>query len=64
MEYSWILGLAATVGIAAAAQPLKVGSKAPDFVLPDQTGQLQRLAAMRGKKAVILAFYVVDATAG
>jgi len=43
---------------------LKVGVKAPDFSLPDQTGQLVRLSAFRGKKTVVLAFYVMDATAG
>jgi len=63
MEYAWLLGVAAVLGMAAAA-PLKVGSKAPDFVLPDQTGRMQRLAALRGKKAVVLAFYVIDATPG
>jgi len=49
---------------AKAAPGLKVGSKAPDFSLPDQTGKLQRLASFRGKKQVVLAFYVMDATPG
>jgi cytochrome oxidase Cu insertion factor (SCO1/SenC/PrrC family) len=46
------------------AVELKVGSKAPDFSLPDQSGQLQRLSSFRGKKSVVLAFYVMDATSG
>ena len=52
---------------AAAPRPapvLKVGAKAPDFSLPDQTGKLVRLATFRGKKQVVLAFYVMDATPG
>lgn len=63
MEHAWLLGLALAAGMAAAA-PLKVGCKAPDFSLPDQTGKLHRLSALRGKKAVVLAFYVIDNTPG
>lgn len=42
---------------------LETGSKAPDFELPDQNGQLHRLSDYRGKK-VILYFYPKDSTAG
>lgn len=42
---------------------LEIGSKAPDFELPDQNGQLHRLEEYRGKK-VILYFYPKDNTPG
>lgn len=38
--------------------PLKAGDLAPDFSLPDQTGQLVSFSAYHGKKAVVLAFYL------
>ena len=42
---------------------LEVGSKAPDFELPDQNGQMHTLEEYRGKK-VILYFYPKDNTPG
>ena len=42
---------------------LETGTKAPDFELPDQNGQIHRLSAYRGKK-VILYFYPKDNTPG
>lgn len=42
---------------------LQVGSKAPDFTLPDQNGSLISLADFRGKK-VVLYFYPKDNTPG
>lgn len=42
---------------------LEVGTKAPDFTLPDQNGELHSLEDYRGKK-VILYFYPKDNTAG
>ena len=42
---------------------LEVGTKAPDFTLPDQNGDLHSLSEYRGKK-VILYFYPKDNTAG
>ena len=42
---------------------LEVGSKAPDFELPDQNGKTHRLSDYTGKK-VILYFYPKDNTAG
>lgn len=42
---------------------LQEGSKAPDFSLPDQNGQLHTLEQYRGKK-VILYFYPKDNTPG
>ncbi len=43
---------------------LKVGDTAPDFTLPsDQRGSMT-LSSFRGKKNVILAFYVLAFTGG
>ena len=42
---------------------LEIGSKAPDFLLPDQNGKVHSLADYKGKK-VILYFYPKDMTAG
>ena len=43
---------------------LKVGDVAPDFTLPDQNGNQVKLSEFRGKKTVILAFYVLAFTSG
>ena len=43
---------------------LKVGDVAPDFTLPDTDGHPVHLADFRGKKNVILAFYVLAFTGG
>jgi len=43
---------------------LKVGDMAPDFTLPDNTGHPVKLSDFRGKKNVILAFYVLAFTGG
>jgi peroxiredoxin Q/BCP len=40
---------------------LKVGSKAPDFGVPDQDGNIVKLTDFKGKK-VVLYFYPKDAT--
>lgn len=42
---------------------LSIGTKAPDFELPDQNGQIHRLSDYKGKK-VILYFYPKDNTPG
>ena len=42
---------------------LDVGTKAPDFRLPDQNGELHSLEQYKGKK-VVLYFYPRDNTAG
>ena len=62
----------ALAGMAATQQPqpavasthLKVGDRAPEFTLPDQNGQPVKLADFRGKKNVVLAFYVLAFTGG
>ena len=58
--------LAAAVLLSApmAKAALKVGSVAPDFALPDQSGNLIRLNDFRGKRTVVLAFYVRAGTPG
>jgi cytochrome oxidase Cu insertion factor (SCO1/SenC/PrrC family) len=55
----------------AASQPpaapqthLKAGDPAPDFALTDTEGQTVRLSDFRGKKNVVLAFYVLAFTGG
>ena len=42
---------------------LTIGTKAPDFTLPDQNGEMKSLADYRGQK-VILYFYSKDMTSG
>lgn len=42
---------------------LEIGTKAPDFTLPDQNGTLHSLEEYRGKK-VVLYFYPKDNTPG
>jgi cytochrome oxidase Cu insertion factor (SCO1/SenC/PrrC family) len=43
---------------------LKVGDRAPDFTLTDTTGEAVKLSEFRGKKNVVLAFYVMAFTGG
>ena len=56
--------------VAASQQPsapqtqLKVGDRAPDFALNDTEGQTVKLSDYRGKKNVVLAFYVLAFTGG
>lgn len=49
---------------AVAKTPLKVGDTAPDFTLPDQNRKPVKLSDFRGKKNVVLAFYVLAFTGG
>ncbi len=48
----------------AAAGPPSVGQAAPDFTLKDQNGRDVRLSDFRGKKTVVLAFYIRAFTPG
>ncbi len=64
-----LVGAAAVVMLAlwrtkSDAEPPKVGDKAPDFALPDQNGRMIRLSDFRGKKTVVLAFYIKAFTPG
>jgi cytochrome oxidase Cu insertion factor (SCO1/SenC/PrrC family) len=43
---------------------LKVGDPAPDFELPDQNNKKVRLSDFKGKKNVVLAYYVLAFTSG
>ncbi len=59
-----ILLLALGLQFTLEAAPLKVGDKAPDFILPDQNGNKVKLSDFLGKKNVVLAFYVLAFTGG
>lgn len=52
--------LLAGVGMAGVSSALEIGDKAPDFTLPSTTGQKISLSDFRGKKLVLLEFYVAD----
>ena len=45
------------------SNPLPVGTRAPDFSLPDDQGRMVTLASLRGKE-VVLVFYPGDDTPG
>lgn len=49
---------------AIATTNLKAGDVAPDFSLPSDQGTAVSLSSFRGKKNVILAFYVLAFTSG
>jgi cytochrome oxidase Cu insertion factor (SCO1/SenC/PrrC family) len=49
---------------AMATTTLKVGEVAPNFTLPSDQGKAITLADYRGKKNVMLAFYVLAFTGG
>ena len=57
-------------GALAAQQPpvsnthLKAGDMAPDFTLPDTDNKPVKLSDFRGKKTVVLAFFVAAFTGG
>ena len=59
-----VLTLMLGLALASQAATLKVGDKAPDFSLPDQTGKQVKLSDYAGKKNVVLAFYVLAFTGG
>jgi len=44
--------------------PLKVGDVAPDFTLNDSDNKPVKLSDFRGKKVVVLAFFVAAFTGG
>ena len=66
------LAICATLTVAAFGQAapkaptthLKVGDVAPDFTLRDTAGKPVKLSDFRGKKTVVLAFYVLAFTGG
>jgi cytochrome oxidase Cu insertion factor (SCO1/SenC/PrrC family) len=68
--FAILLMLAFSVAALAQASPtppsthLKVGMPAPDFTLNDTTGKPVKLSDFKGKKNVVLAFYVLAFTGG
>ena len=44
--------------------PLQIGELAPDFTLQAGTGENQTLSDYRQRRAIVLAFYVLDFTGG
>jgi len=69
MTIRWLLVIIALVLIClllplTSKAQLKVGDRAPDFVLQDQTGQTVKLGDYLGKKTVVLAFYIKAGTPG
>lgn len=65
-----MLSLILSVAALAQAAPvppstnLKAGMPAPDFTLPDTGGKPVKLSDFKGKKNVVLAFYVLAFTGG
>lgn len=57
--FALALAFAATTG-----GPPKIGQPAPDFDLKDQNGHRVRLRDFRGRKSVVLAFYIRAFTPG
>ena len=55
---------AATAPPVAPKTHLKVGDPAPDFTLANTKGEKVKLSDFRGKKNVVLAFYVLAFTGG
>ena len=67
---SLFLLMAFSIAVNAQAAPkapgthLKVGDAAPEFVLTDTEGKPVKLSDFKGKKSVVLAFYVLAFTGG
>lgn len=65
-----VMILLACAALATAQQPaapktqLKVGDAAPEFSLTDTNGKPVKLSDYKGKKNVVLAFYVLAFTGG
>jgi len=58
---TWLLLGVVLAGVlvgAGAATALEVGEKAPDFTLPGTTGEKISLSQFRGRKLVLIEFYV------
>ena len=52
--------LASGLGVVVAARAVEVGEKASDFTLPSTTGEKISLSQFRGRKHILLEFYVAD----
>ena len=56
-----VLLIAVWAGVGAGvASALEIGEQAPDFTLPSTTGEKISLSQFRGKKLVLVEFYVAD----
>ncbi len=68
MKPKWLLLVACSLALSVtnlgAAEPLKVGDKAPDFKLTGSDGKTYQLSDFTGKSAVILAWYPRAFTGG
>ena len=70
MSFRTTLILAAAVAcwtvpaVHAADDAAEVGDEAPDFTLPNATGDEIKLSELRGEQSVLLAFYPRDFTPG
>lgn len=51
-------------GVAFGAEPLKIGSPAPDFELGGSDGKAYKLSDFAGKQAVVIAWYPKAFTGG
>jgi cytochrome oxidase Cu insertion factor (SCO1/SenC/PrrC family) len=64
----FLIAFSITANAQAAPKPpgthLKVGDAAPEFVLTDTEGKPVKLSDFKGKKSVVLAFYVLAFTGG
>ena len=61
---SLFLGAILAIPVLGVGATLAVGDRAPDFTLPDTEGREFKLSEFRGKKNVVLAFYVLAFTGG
>jgi thioredoxin-dependent peroxiredoxin len=52
----------AAMQIASPAKALEVGQAAPDFELPSTKGGVLKLSSFKGKKSVLIEFYVLEFT--
>ena len=67
MALVMVLALATVVANQQPTPPkthLKIGQPAPDFTLTDTDGKEVKLSDLKGKKNVVLAFYVLAFTVG
>lgn len=52
--------LASMLGVVGLARAVEIGEQAPDFTLPNTTGEAISLSQFRGKQLVLLEFYIND----